>query len=116
MAKVCTSYSKYFNKKYNLVGHIFQDQFKAVLVDSDSYFLWLSAYIHQNPKVAGLVSDLHNYPWSSYLDYAGLRNGQLSDKTILLGMMPAGGAYSVFVENSFEYIKARKDFEHLLLD
>src|SRR5205809_297696 len=30
MTKVCTSYSMYFNKKYNKVGHVFQDQYKQI--------------------------------------------------------------------------------------
>jgi REP element-mobilizing transposase RayT len=84
LAKVCTSYSKYFNKKYERVGHTFQDAFKAVLVVSDAQLLWLSAYIHQNPNVGGLVTKLSDYPWSSYLDYAGTRNGTLVDKSFIL--------------------------------
>ena len=116
ISKVCTSYSKYFNKKYERVGHVLQDKFKAVLVASDAQLLWVSAYIHQNPQVAGLVSKLNDYAWSSYPDYAGLRSGSLCEKSILISM--AGGAvqYKKFVDESYEKIKERKDIEHLLLD
>ncbi len=82
IARVCTSYSVYFNKKYERVGHVFQDQYKAVLVEHDSYLTWLSAYIHENPKVAGLVSNLEDYTWSSYKDYLGLRQGTLCNKNL----------------------------------
>ena len=54
--KICTGYSKYFNKKYERIGHVFQDQFKAVDVVTEEQLLWLSAYIHTNPVVAGLVA------------------------------------------------------------
>jgi REP element-mobilizing transposase RayT len=114
--KLCTSYSKYFNKKYDRVGSLFQDAFKAVLIDSDPYMLWLSAYIHNNPKTAELIEDLDNYPWSSYTDYVGLRQGTLCDKEIVLKILGKSNAYYKFVRSSFEQIKGRKDFQHLLLD
>ena len=117
ISKVCTSYSKYFNKKYDRVGHVFQDKFKAVLVTNDSQLMWLSAYIHNNPKTAGLVEDLQGYQWSSYLDYMGLRQGTLCDKHFILKMFQGNiEAYQKFVENSLEKTKELKDLENLLLD
>ena len=44
LSKVTTSYAKYFNLKYKRIGHLMQDQFKAILVDTNDYLLWLSAY------------------------------------------------------------------------
>ncbi|PIR38199.1 MAG: hypothetical protein COV34_01100 [Candidatus Zambryskibacteria bacterium CG10_big_fil_rev_8_21_14_0_10_42_12] len=69
MLKVMTGYVIYFNKKYDRVGSLFQDQFKAVCVKSDEQLLWLSAYIHTNPSVAQLVSDDMQYAWSSLREY-----------------------------------------------
>jgi hypothetical protein len=116
IAKVCTGYSMYFNKRNERVGSLFQDAFKAILVDSDPYLLWLSAYIHQNPTVAGLVKNPEDYQWSSYLDYVGARKGALCEKDVILGQFPNVRAYSKFVEESLAKIKERKDLEHLLLD
>ena len=114
--KVCSSYSKYFNKKYDRVGHLFQDQFKAINVEEDEYLLWLSAYIHQNPKIAG-ISDLNNYKWSSYDDYTNLNNIGICDKDIIFSRFSVSD-YSSFVEDSYEAIKQNKiiDKVHLLLD
>jgi len=114
--KICGSYSKYYNKKYERVGSLFQDQFKAVLIDNDAYLLWLSAYIHNNPKTAGLVKDLKDYPWSSYLDYIGLRQGTLCDKDFILKQFANVDAYRKFVGDAYEKIKGRKDLKNLLLD
>lgn len=47
--RLCTSYSSYFNKKYNRVGHIFQGIYKSKPVLEDSYLTQLTAYIHLNP-------------------------------------------------------------------
>jgi putative transposase len=116
ISKVCTSYSKYFNKKYDRVGHVFQDAFKAVLIESDSQLLWTSAYIHNNPKTADLVKDLKDYHWSSYLDYSGLRQGTLCDKKFILKQFKNVDAYKKFVDDAFVKIKERKDLEYLLLD
>jgi putative transposase len=86
-------------------------------VEDDSQLLWLSAYIHQNPAVAGLVDDLKDYPYNSYIDYAGLREGKLSDQSFILGMLKDNrGLYKKFVIESFDKIKKRKDLEYILLD
>ena len=115
LSKLCTSYSKYFNKKYDRVGHVFQDQFKQVLIDGNSYLVWLSAYIHQNPKVAGLVSKPEDYKWSSYGEFVKGDNG-LCDKEIITSQFKSTNDYKKFVESSFEIIKNKKDLEDLLLD
>ena len=116
ISKVCTSYSKYFNKKYTRAGHVFQDKFKSVLVVDDSQLLWLSAYVHNNPRVAGLVKDLKDYQWSSYLDYVGARQGTLCEKGFIFKQFTNVITYNKFVEDAFKKIKERKDIEHLLLD
>ena len=116
MLSLVGGYSKYFNKKYNRVGSVFQDQFKSVLVDSNEYLLWLSAYLHQNPKVAGLVQNLSEYPYSSYSKCVGLKIDTLCDPAVILEQYSNFDAYRNFVEESFAAIKNRKDLEHLLLD
>lgn len=112
MTKVCGSYSKYFNQKYDKVGHLLQDKFKSVLIENNEYLLWLSAYIHQNPKVAGLVNNLKDYPWSSYPDYINLENKSISDTDIILSQMNVG-QYCDFVEDSYLAIKERKIIDKL---
>ncbi len=77
ISKVSISYAMYFNKRYNKVGNIFQDAFKAKLIDSDSYLTYLSAYIHNNPE------NPQTYPYSSFPDLAGDRNGTICDKYLL---------------------------------
>ena len=69
-----TSYANWFAAKYKLAGSIFQGRYKSILVDKDSYALILSAYIHLNPIRAGMVENLNNYYFSSFLDYVGKRS------------------------------------------
>ena len=116
ITKVCTSYGKYFNKKYNRVGGLFQDAFKAVLLESESYMLWLSAYIHNNPKTAGMVDELSDYAWSSYPDYIGIRKGTLCDKDIILSHFKDTASYSNFVSEAAIKIRDMKDIQDSLID
>jgi len=108
MTKLCSSYSKYFNKKYDHVGHLFQDQFKAVLIENDEYLTWLSAYIHQNPKVASMVDDPRQYKWSSYSDFAGLDNILVCNKEIILDKFVDLKEYVTYVEDAYEPIRRGK--------
>lgn len=84
MLKLCTSYARYINKKYKRVGHIFQDQFKAVLIENNPQLMWTSSYIHMNAVKDGLVKHPSEYIWSSYNDYASKRNLPMINKELLL--------------------------------
>ena len=93
MSKVNTSYAKYFNAKYERVGNIFQDTFKAKHVDSDSYLTYLSAYIHNNP------TQPFEYVYSSLPEYLGTRNGNLCNPTFILKYFKGNrNDYRKFVE------------------
>ncbi len=45
---------------------MFQGRYKAILVQKDEYLLELCRYVVLNPIRAGMVKDLHEWPWSSY--------------------------------------------------
>jgi len=65
------TYTQYFNKKYNKVGHLFQGRYRSYLCDKDNYLIGLVRYIHKNPVRAGLVKIPEEYPWSSQGEYIG---------------------------------------------
>lgn len=78
ISKLCTSYAAYYNKRYERIGHVFQDAFKAKLVNNDGYITYLSAYIHNNPE------NVLTYPYSSFLDYTANRGGTICNKEYIL--------------------------------
>ena len=84
ISKLCTSYAKYFNKKYKRVGHVFQDQFKSVLIENNPQLLWISSYIHMNPVKDGFRKHPGDYLWSSYNDFVLDRNLPVVEKELLL--------------------------------
>lgn len=114
LTKVCTSYSMYFNKKYNHTGHVFQDQYKQINIDDDSYLVWLSFYIHQNPKVAGFIDNPADYKWSSCGYFIGVESSSLCDKEIIASSY-SNREYSDLLESSYEIIKNKKEIRHLLI-
>lgn len=74
------SYTGYYNRRHRRLGHLYQGRFKAIVVDSDSYLLELSRYVHLNPiRIKGKsqrseserIGEIGRYRWSSlpgYLD------------------------------------------------
>ncbi len=64
-----TSYTVFFNKRHGRTGHVFEQRYKALLVDKDNYLLEVSRYIHLNPVVMGIVERPEDYRWSSYGAY-----------------------------------------------
>ncbi len=62
----------------NHVKYMFwKKNYHPVELDSDNIFYQKLAYVHNNPVVAGIVSDPVNYKWSSAADY------QTRDKGLL---------------------------------
>lgn len=73
MRSLCTKYVRYFNTRYQRVGHLFQDTYKAVRVLNDYQFTYLTKYIHRNPTDLPTFKEsprrLSEYKYSSYGNY-----------------------------------------------
>lgn len=114
MRSLATSYSMYFNNRYERSGTLFQGVYKAVIIETEVYFLHLSRYIHLNPR--DLSESWVNYPYSSYKAYLGdVKFSWLDPVPILEFFKTARGSnspfsryfsYQSFVE---EYPRSSKD-------
>lgn len=73
MRSLCTKYVRYFNTRYQRVGHLFQDTYKAVRVTNENQFTHLSKYLHRNPLALPTFKEsprrLEDYSYSSYPNY-----------------------------------------------
>jgi REP element-mobilizing transposase RayT len=69
MQNLAFRYTRYYNWRHGVIGHLFQGRFKSVLVDSNRYLKELIRYIHLNPVRANLVDDPLKYRWSSHCAY-----------------------------------------------
>lgn len=100
--RVLNAYAKYFNTKYETVGHLFQGPYRAVHIDDNDQLLYLSTYIHRNPRELEAVKGREDtYLWSSYQDYLGdNRFKDLLDRSLVLDQFDSQVEYRNFVESS----------------
>lgn len=63
-----TDLHEYFNRKTGRTGHLFDNRYSRVAVESDTQAVQLIDYIHLNP-VKGAIDSLEAYRWSSYKAY-----------------------------------------------
>ena len=115
MAKLCTGYSAYFNKRHDRVGPLFQGRYKSQHAESDTHLKYLFAYIHLNPlklldpawKERGNIQAkkakkfISTYEYSSYRSYMDTER----EDTILLS------------KKEFpEYFSEKKEFDDFHTD
>jgi putative transposase len=114
MQRFGTGYTKYFNKKHDRVGGLFQGPFKSVLVDEDNYLQYLLVYINVvNPgqllepelKEVG-VNDIEKimkfaeeYYWGTHREYLGKRESIIIDKGIFKDFFPDPIKYRDFAKD-----------------
>ncbi len=80
-----SSYSKYFNFRYNRKGNLFQQKSKYKEVPTDG--IQVLHYIHQNPWKAGIVTKIEDWVFSSFNDFAGFRNGTLCNLQLAIQLL-----------------------------
>lgn len=112
MRSAMTSYSYYFNKKYNRVGTMFQNHFLAAHISHD-YYLWhVSRYIHLNP-----LDINHNYlayPYSSLRQFLGETNTDWLQENRLVDTVTERQQYKIFVSDHESVHRELHHLKHIL--
>ena len=88
---VMTTYGMYFNKKYKLLGPVFQSRFKASMISQDHYLMHVSRYIHLNPK------DYKTWSFSSLPFYLGKQSAEWIKPEKILGLFDGRMDYKKFI-------------------
>lgn len=65
------------NRTAGVFGPLWQGRFKAKWVEDEGYLRQLIAYVHLNPVVAGLASNVSDYRWSGHHEVLGLRRASI---------------------------------------
>jgi putative transposase len=111
MKSLIGSYSQYFNLRYKRSGPVFEDRFKAVLIDDETYLHHISRYIHLNPRY------WKRYPYSSFLYYRnGLEPTWLATQAVLALFDNSRVNYQEFIEDYQAYRDLLADLKHQLAD
>lgn len=107
---LATRYTMYFNRKYKRVGSLFQGVYKAVIVTTETQFIYLTKYIHKQ-SLASQGETLQDQP-SSYPEYLGLRSTSWVNPEEVLGYFSKTNpklSYKSFVEEQDQGISILKE-------
>jgi REP element-mobilizing transposase RayT len=105
MRRLLTGHAVYFNHRHRRHGHLFQNRYKSILCQEETYLHELVRYIHLNPLRAGLVDDmqaLSRYPYSGHGALVGNIERKWQQVDYVLGFFGKRKA------------KARKGYEHFV--
>ncbi len=72
MSPLLSGYASRYNRRHRRRGYVFQNRFKSILFDADSYLLELVRYIHLNPIKAAMLSSLSQLDRYQWTGHAGL--------------------------------------------
>jgi len=97
MHKLGTSYTMYFNNKYNRSGSLFQGPYKSIHIKTNENLLRLSSYINGNSEVHG-ICPAEKWQWGSYQDYLNIRQGDMCDKEVILDQFKNINEYSDYTD------------------
>jgi REP element-mobilizing transposase RayT len=113
MRRMLTGHAVAFNLRHHRSGHLFQNRYKSIVCEEDSYLLELVRYIHLNPLRAGLVEsldELDSYKWSGHAVIVGkvAFAGQKAEEVLLHFGNRKGSArkkYRSFIEDGIRHGK-----------
>lgn len=88
MRRLLTWYAQYFNRRHSRTGHLFENRYRSILCDEETYLLALVRYIHLNPiraKILKTMTELDSYPWSGHRLIVGNVQEAWMDTEAVLG-------------------------------
>lgn len=88
MRALMSGYAGYFNRRHNRHGHLFQNRYKSIVCEEETYFLELVRYLHLNPLRVGIakdLSELDDYKYSGHSALMGRVDRKWQDTDDVLG-------------------------------
>ncbi|HBB36527.1 MAG: hypothetical protein UX02_C0002G0024 [Candidatus Moranbacteria bacterium GW2011_GWC1_45_18] len=115
LQKLGTSYTKYFNKKYQRDGSLFQGTFKSSHISSTGLLLRMAVYTSCNSEIHK-VSPAKNYPWCSFADHAGVKKSDLVKNSIFSEHFRGGKDFEEYAKENILDFQDRKQDQEIFLD
>ncbi len=112
------SYAKYFNKRYDRQGGLFQSPFQGARIETDEQFIHVSRYIHLNHVTSYITppDQLITHPYASFYDYIQENRFSWLTTRPLLSFFPTKEGYKKFVLDQADYQKKISELKHLSID
>ena len=115
MRYVTGGYAMYFNQRAERKGPLWESRFQVRCVETDSYALHLSRYIHLNPTSAGLVEKAEDWEFSSYQEHLGISKDEtLCDFRKILSLSPE--VVRKFTQDRTDYQRSLQILKAYLFD
>jgi putative transposase len=110
MRRFLTGYAIFYNRRHRRHGHLFQNRYKSIICDENTYFAELVRYIHLNPLRAGAVktlAELNRYQYCGHSILMGTTKYQWHDRDFVLNWFgnkegDSVKAYLAFVKGGIE--------------
>jgi putative transposase len=110
MRRLLTGYVIGFNHRHNRNGQLFQNRYKSIICQEDTYLRELVRYIHLNPIRAGLVQtleELRSFKYCGHSSLMGKAKREWQDTDYVLGYFgrsrtEARKAYESFVKEGLK--------------
>jgi len=110
MRRLLTGHAMNFNRRHRRSGQLFQNRYKSILCQEDTYLLELVRYIHLNPIRARLVTDiktLDKHPFCGHAIIMGKKKKDWQDDAYVLKLFDkkkstARRRYKIFVQKGIQ--------------
>lgn len=110
MRRLLSGYAVSYNRRHRRHGHLFQNRFKSIVCEEDSYFKELVRYIHLNPlrsKLVDNLSKLDRYRYCGHSVLMGRVKTDWQDRDYVLNWfgakeVEAKRAYRQFVKKGID--------------
>jgi len=110
MRRLLTGYAINFNHRHKRHGHLFQNRYKSIICQEDTYLRELVRYLHLNPVRAGIISDLGELKGYAYCGHSAVvekKNRPWQDVEYVLGyfgetVRKARNAYLEYMKEGIE--------------
>ncbi|MDY6790401.1 MAG: transposase [Thermodesulfobacteriota bacterium] len=110
MRRLLTGHAMYYNRRHRRSGQLFQNRYKSILCQEDTYLLELVRYIHLNPIRAKLVADikaLDKYSFCGHAVIMGNKKKEWQDDNYVLKLFhenrsTARRRYKIFVQKGIQ--------------
>lgn len=118
MSNIQNSFTRFYNTLEESRGHVFEGQFKAVLIESEEQLLHITRYVHLNPTTANLISfsELEHSIRTSFPSYINKSNLSWIDKSRIIDNSRSPKHYYDFVKDNADYQKTLSQIKKLSLD
>jgi len=115
LQKLGTSYTKYFNKKYQRNGSLFQGTFKSSHISSTGLLLRMAVYASCNSEVHR-VCPADKYPWCSFAAHAGRQKNDIINNSIFIEHFKGGTDFREYARENILDFQERKHDQEIFLD